>query len=283
MRDETDGSDCKNRTQIFSTPEMTRIYRKFSKLRTSLFPYIYTAAHQLPLPITRHHSLHFPRDDEAMNQQYQYMFGSQLLVAPVIYDGARVQDVYLPTNQDWYDIMSNATYDESDGRFRLGFSTLTQGGKTVRVKAPLDACPLFVRAGSIIPTLDPRVFTVNQAQDSHVVTMFDMEHLLYLWIFPTQQQYATSGTLYDKSQFELHSVDAKTVAFQVVADESQRTYILQIVSIRKPSSMTGHDSSSLAYVSDWNQLVGDSAAEGWTFVAGIIWIRTAQRQIMINY
>lgn len=283
MRDETDGGDCKNRTQLFTTPEMTRIYRKYSKLRTTLFPYIYTAAHQLPLPITRHHSLHFPQDNVAMDQQYQYMFGSQLLVAPVIYDGARTQDVYLPLNEYWYDIMSNATYDESDGRFRLGYMSLLKGGQTLRVKAPLDTCPLFVRAGSIIPTLDPRVFTVNQAQQKDVVSMFDKQNLLYLWIFPAQtQQYASSGLLYDNSQFAWQAVDEKTTKFQVIADPMKRTYIIQALSIRKPSAITGQDSSPLNYVSNWNQLVGDSAAQGWTYVDGIVWIRTAQ-QLIIRY
>jgi alpha-glucosidase (family GH31 glycosyl hydrolase) len=86
MRDETAGSGCVNRTQIFSTPSMARNYRKYSKLRTALFPYIYTAAHETreaALPITRHHLLSWPKDPLAIAQKYQYMFGSRLLVAPV--------------------------------------------------------------------------------------------------------------------------------------------------------------------------------------------------------
>ena len=60
----------KDRAQIFSTNETEFVWRKFGKLRTALFPYIYTAAHQVRqygIPIMRHHILDFPSDTTVDN------------------------------------------------------------------------------------------------------------------------------------------------------------------------------------------------------------------------
>ena len=68
---------------MFTTPEVEFNWRKYSKLRTALFPYIFNAAHQARangLPITRHHILSFPSDQVAITQRYQYLFGDSLLV-----------------------------------------------------------------------------------------------------------------------------------------------------------------------------------------------------------
>ena len=81
------------KTHIFDWPEGTRIWRKYTKLRMQLLPYIYTQAHtahkvtiglfiyinipvifvptQTGLPMVRHHILHFPNDSTAIKQQQQ--------------------------------------------------------------------------------------------------------------------------------------------------------------------------------------------------------------------
>lgn len=56
------------KSHIHDTNEGTFIYRKFAKLRTALFPYMYTAAleaHTAGLPLMRHHLLTFPHDRRA--------------------------------------------------------------------------------------------------------------------------------------------------------------------------------------------------------------------------
>jgi alpha-glucosidase (family GH31 glycosyl hydrolase) len=65
----------------------------------------------------------------------QYFFGRDLLVCPVVEEGARVLDVYLPPGT-WLDLWTKKRFE---------------GGQTVTVPAGIDQLPVFVRAGSRIP------------------------------------------------------------------------------------------------------------------------------------
>ena len=64
------------------------------------------------------------------------MYGSEILVAPVIVEGARDRDIHLPKGK-WID------YDDK--------STVYDGGDSINVLAPLDVIPIFVREWAIIP------------------------------------------------------------------------------------------------------------------------------------
>ena len=78
----------------------------------------------------------FPSDRRVADVSDAYMFGPSLLVAPVYEYGARSREVYFPECEGWYDFYTNKY---------MG------GGVSVRVSAPYERIPLYVRAGSIIP------------------------------------------------------------------------------------------------------------------------------------
>jgi YD repeat-containing protein len=80
--------------------------------------------------------LDFPDDPKVVDLRDEYMFGPAFLVAPVTEQGATSREVYLPSGADWYNYWTNER---------------VKGGQTIRVEAPIDTIPLFVRAGSIIP------------------------------------------------------------------------------------------------------------------------------------
>ena len=89
MHTQTHGTPLigKEKSHIHDWPEGTYAWRKNAKLRTQLLPYIYEAAHlvrETGLPLMRHLLLEFPHDAEAIAQDYQYMFGDKLLVAPIV-------------------------------------------------------------------------------------------------------------------------------------------------------------------------------------------------------
>lgn len=67
----------------------------------------------------------------------EYLFGPALLVAPVTEYKARSRSVYLPAGTRWYDFYTGRSYE---------------GGQTISADAPYERIPLFVRAGSIVPT-----------------------------------------------------------------------------------------------------------------------------------
>ncbi len=118
---------------------MTGINRKSIDLRYRLLPYIYNAfyqASQTGLPVMRALLLGYPDDSRAIEQEGEFLFGDDLLVAPVMEQGKRKQAVYLPKGE-WFDYWTGRAYS---------------GPREVTVDAELSNIPMFVRGGSIIPT-----------------------------------------------------------------------------------------------------------------------------------
>jgi len=81
----------------------------------------------------------FPDDEETYAIDDEFMLGPFLLVAPVLKEGARTREVYLPKGK-WYDFWSDKAY---------------QGPARVCVDAPLDVVPLFVKDGALVPMWSP--------------------------------------------------------------------------------------------------------------------------------
>ena len=115
------------------------ICRKYLNTRSQLMPYLYSATwetHKTGIPLIRSFGLSFPDDPAAWATADAYLFGPSLLVAPVFEQGATERKVYLPAG-GWYDFWT---------------AKRIEGGTTVTVPTSLETMPLFVRAGSIVPT-----------------------------------------------------------------------------------------------------------------------------------
>jgi alpha-glucosidase len=118
--------------------EIEAICRRYLELRYQLMPYTYTLAwqaHREGLPLMRPLVLNYPDDPRVWDLGTQYLWGDDLLVAPVSRAGATHWPVYLPAGT-WYDFWSHESY---------------QGPCSVTVATPLDRLPLFVRSGAIVP------------------------------------------------------------------------------------------------------------------------------------
>ena len=105
-------------------------------VRERMRPYIRSLmkdAHEKGTPVIRPLFYDFPSDAAAWTIEDQYMFGPDLLVAPVMREGVRRRSVYLPAGASWKDARSGAAH---------------RGGQTVQCEAPLAAIPLFIREGS---------------------------------------------------------------------------------------------------------------------------------------
>lgn len=120
------------------------INRKTLELRYRLLPYLYNAFYQSTetgIPIMRALLLDYPDDEKAMaptpdQQNNEFLFGDDLLVAPVVKEGRTERTVYLPKGT-WYDFWTDKQY--------LGPACIT-------ANAPIDRIPLFIKGGAIIPT-----------------------------------------------------------------------------------------------------------------------------------
>ena len=192
MRTEANGValPSKSRPQI-TDAEILPLWRRYAKLRTQLYAYVSAAEAEYQrsgLPVMRHLALVFPDDPDAVAQDGEFMFGPDLLAAPVVEPGATEKRVYLPEGR-WIDFWRAVSYREADGSLRLGAADLMRGRESVAVNAPLDRLPLLARAGAIVPLLPASVDTLadypsgGRAADG-VVGLDDVRGRLDLLAFP---------------------------------------------------------------------------------------------------
>jgi alpha-D-xyloside xylohydrolase len=127
----------------------------YDQLRYRLMPYIYSTAaetHYESGSIMRGLVMDFPQDDAVKNINDQYLFGHNMLVAPVYVYGARERSVYLPKGANWYDLYTGE---------------LHKGGATASIKAPETRMPVLVKAGAIVP-VGPLTQYVDEKPDAPV-------------------------------------------------------------------------------------------------------------------
>lgn len=127
--------------ESMNNPRIEPVAKKYTELRYRLLPYTYTLtwqARNTGMPLMRALWLHYPDDEYARGVGDQYLWGRDLLIAPVYKPGARHRQVYLPEGT-WYDWWNGEPYE---------------GGRPVNRAVDLATMPIFVRAGAIIP-LDP--------------------------------------------------------------------------------------------------------------------------------
>jgi len=119
--------------------EVYKILRELLFLRERLKPYIMEQmriAHEEGIPVMRPLFFDFPDDEMAYEVEDQYMFGPDILVAPVLWEGMSTRRVYLPKGASWRDPYT--------GKEQVG-------GGWVECPAPLEVIPLFLREGAQIP------------------------------------------------------------------------------------------------------------------------------------
>ena len=119
-------------------PDVEPILRKYLELRYRLLPYLHTAlreTHDTGLPLMRALWLHYPDDPVASARGDQFLWGRDILVAPVVEKGATGRRVYLPPGT-WIDFWTEAPID---------------GGQEITREVDLGTMPLYVRAGAVVP------------------------------------------------------------------------------------------------------------------------------------
>jgi alpha-glucosidase (family GH31 glycosyl hydrolase) len=156
-------------------PRVEPICRKFAKLRYRMMPYIYTCAREAydtGMPLMRPMWLAYGADKWYSGVEDQYMLGPSLLVAPVYTKAAVARKVALPKGV-WYGLLDGKTY---------------RGGAHVVIPAPIDAMPVLVPAGGIIPMGDVMQYVGEEGHtdengfDPLELTIFagtDGEYVLY--------------------------------------------------------------------------------------------------------
>lgn len=162
-------------------------YRYYSKLRSSLFPYIYSFAHvanQTSYPLLRPLSLEYPNTSKYDRVFNEFKFGDSLLVS------AFDTHITLPSEDSWYDFYTGK---------------LWEGEKEFDYEPPEGkGGAIFVRAGSVIPMQAPALSLSDYRPNKlyiHVYPGKDTEFLLY------EDDYTTYS--YEKSEFAITKFELK--------------------------------------------------------------------------
>jgi alpha-glucosidase (family GH31 glycosyl hydrolase) len=183
------------RPQILD-PEILPVWRRYAKLRTQLYPYIVAADAEYRrsgMPTMRHMALAAPGDAAAAGREDQFMFGPDLLAAPVHEPGQASRSLRLPAGR-WIDFWRAVSYlPEDGGALRLRRAKTIAGGREVTVPAPLEELPLLVRAGAVIALLPESVDTLAPFGSGAEVRLDEAGRRLHLLAFPRGRSSSSFG------------------------------------------------------------------------------------------
>jgi len=135
------------------------ICRQYLELRYRLMPYLYTAVretHDTGMPIMRALWLHHAVDPTAVARGDEYLWGRDILVAPVVEKGATTRRVYLPRGK-WHDFWKEEVVD---------------GGREIDRAVDLSTTPLYVRAGAVVPMDPVRQYTDELVTDPTTLVVY---------------------------------------------------------------------------------------------------------------
>jgi len=227
------------------------------ELRYRLVPYMYAyehQAHESGLGIVRPLFWDFPEDTTGNAYRTdEWMFGDELLVAPILMEGQAHRGIYLPQG-NWIDYFRGQKYE---------------GGKVITYSVNPDTwsdIPLFIRQGAIIPNQD-----VQQYVEERPVTR------IYIDVFPAAKEttfkyYDDDGMTYSYEKGSIYeqkfstSDDGSAVRFESTAPtgtfkSALREYEVRLHGIRartvKIDNVNSNRSGSL-------QQLENQSTEGWT-------------------
>lgn len=233
----------------------------YVRLRYRLLPYIYSYnynAHITGAPMMRALVFEYPNDKNVFDIKDEYLFGSELLVAPVTAERATERDVYFPEGK-WYDWDYGYCYE---------------GGKSYTVYAPQNRIPVFAKGGAIIP-MAKQVYHTNDIDWKHI----DLK------IYPSGKcsfdMYADDGTSYEfmRGVFTITHIECEDneTETSIVISRSNflyaaNEYCLEIHVNAEPKTVTlgGKELDSYGY-----KRCVEKAESGWFFdkFNGVLYVK----------
>lgn len=199
--------------------ETLDINRKYIRLHYKFLPYLYDLCYEeskTGLPILRPLVMHYEKEVNTWECNDEYLVGEHLLVAPVTDQGVRARSIYLPSGV-WVDYWTGERI---------------QGGKNILRNVPLDTCPIYVKANSLLPTFPAIDFIPGSGPQQLIMEYYPT----------TEESGATSSTSY------LHYQDNGTdFAYQ------QGEYNLYKLSVDTTGTLHIHNSHQ-GYAAEYQQI-----------------------------
>lgn len=226
---------AQSKPEPYHYPQYEEIIKKFIKQRYEWLPYNYTLAYENTaegMPLARPVNFHSESGTVDADIRDEYLWGSEVLIAPVFKKGATSRKVTFPTGATW------VNWNKPSQTFA--------GGTTATVAAPLDQLPMFVKAGSFIPLYmqpienvtqyDPTFLTVKYfpSAEPSAFTMFDDNRVSPTSIADGEYQLITFAA----------EREGKTLKISVNSEgeykgmPEMRMFTFEIPGIAKPSSVS---------------------------------------------
>lgn len=146
---------------------LTNDVAHYVRLRYRLIPYIYSYSYRTHLtgePLMRALVFDYPKDKNVLDLKDEFLFGRELLVAPVTAEKATERTVYFPEGE-WYDWDYGYRYE---------------GGKSYTVYAPQNRIPVFVKGGSIIPMAEQAYNTKDIDRKKIVLVIYPKDRCRFM-------------------------------------------------------------------------------------------------------
>ncbi len=223
--------------------EMLGWYRTYARLHLRLFPYEWTYAQQIAVtgrPIQRPFGLAHPELGEHPNDEY--LFGDDLLVAPVVAEGKRDKNVIFPPGNwiDWW-----------NGKSFAGKAT---------VAAPLGTLPLFLREGGTVPMLRPTIDAIAPtAEPMRVDSYATTPGILWIRVAPAAQK--STFTVFDGAKLE-HQRTGNKIALQSSDGAEFKYGVVFELHTTKPAMVSVPEVADLATVE-----------EGYRYESGLLQVK----------
>ena len=233
-----------------------KINKRAIELRYELLPYIYNEMQQASVtgvPALRPLFLEYPHVENTATIEDEFLFGSDLLVAPVLWEGIDTRTVYLPPGE-WFDYWTGKRYS---------------GNTTIQIPVTIDSIPMFVRGGGFI-FRQPVVQNTGQMPGNP----------LHVLITPAAQ---SESTLYEddgkslqyqkgefmKRKFQLIQNDQSTIV-EISEPEgsyrpAKRDLVLEMWMDHKPSSVTEETGNN------------NESSVGWSYADGLLTVKNTDR------
>ncbi|HVU17168.1 MAG TPA: TIM-barrel domain-containing protein [Candidatus Didemnitutus sp.] len=228
-------------------PAVEQTLKHYLQQRYRLLPYIYSyawEASQTGLPIVRPLMLEYPDDPTAVSTPGdEYLFGRELLVAPVLHEGQSNRTVYFPKG-NWFDWDTGVEY---------------AGGREWVVAAPQNRIPVAVRAGAIIPMAPDMKNTAEKPWDPLTVEIFPEGESRF-------SMHADDGTTFAYRRGEYTTIDFTDreapgrIAFALSESNKKfvpKSYVLRFHLRREPKSAVTDDNIPIAIKWDADSRVAE--------------------------
>lgn len=240
-------------------PEQEEILKKFIKMRYEWLPYNYTLAYENAskgLPLAR--PLNF--DGNNPDPKYgeisdEYLWGSEVLIAPVMEEGARKRKVLFPAGE-W------VNWNNPSLRYK--------GGSEATVQAPLDELPMFVKAGSFIPLYTRPIENVTQYNPQFLTVRYYPANKETEYVLFDDDRKSPTSLSDGKYQLTYFTGEKRTreteISFRTNGGSydgmpSLRMITLEVVDVAKPKSVALSDGTPMEEAASLKMI----RQYGWTY------------------